>query len=116
MRADLVDNPCASSGVSRRGYNRDGFVAGLPRFGVESPRREEGGETDAGTWLWPGGWGRPAGLAIFLTGLGIVFSGFGLFIAGVARLNQSKIAKAEYELKERQRYERAPAPREGGWQ
>jgi hypothetical protein len=68
---------------------------------------------DAATWLWPGGWGSPVGIAIFLTGLGAFFAGFGLFFAGLGRANHSKIAKAEQELKERQHYERAPA-REGG--
>lgn len=67
---------------------------------------------DAATWLWPGGWGSPVGIAIFMAGLGLFFAGFGLFFAGLGRLNQSKIAKAEYELKERQRDERASA-REG---
>jgi hypothetical protein len=70
---------------------------------------------DATTWLWPGGWGSPVGIAIFLTGLGAFFAGFGLFFAGLGRANYSKIAKAEYELKERQHYERAPA-RGGGSQ
>ena len=72
---------------------------------------------DAGTWLSPGGWGSPVGIAIFITGLGLFFAGFGLFFAFLSRsrLNQSKVDKAEYELKERQRYDRAPA-REGGSQ
>ncbi len=65
---------------------------------------------DAATWLWPGGWGSPVGLAIFMTGMGVFFAGFGLFIAGVGRL---KIAKAEFELKERQLYERVPAREDG---
>lgn len=68
---------------------------------------------DAGTWLWPGGWGSPVGLAIFMTGLGLFFAGFGFFLACVGRLNDSKIAKAEDELQESQHNERAPA-REGG--
>lgn len=57
---------------------------------------------DAGTWLWPGGWGSPVGLAIFLAGLGLFFVGFGAFFAGISRLNHSKAAMAELELKERQ--------------
>jgi hypothetical protein len=55
------------------------------------------------------------GIAIFLAGLGAFFAGFGLFFAGLGRLTQSKIAQAEHELKERQRYERTPA-KEGGSQ
>lgn len=70
---------------------------------------------DAGSWLWPGGWGSPVGLAIFMAGLGFFFAGFGFFFACIGWLNHSKIAKAEQELKESQRYERAPA-REGGSQ
>jgi hypothetical protein len=52
---------------------------------------------DATTWLWPGGWGSPVGLAIFMAGLGFFFAGFGLFLACVGRLNQSKIASAELD-------------------
>jgi hypothetical protein len=68
---------------------------------------------DAGMWLSPGGWGSPVGLAIFMAGLGFFFAGFGLFFACIGRLNQSNSAKAEYELEESQRHERAAA-REGG--
>lgn len=57
---------------------------------------------DAATWLWPGGWGSPVGLAVFMAGLGFFFLGFGFFFFGLGRLNQSKLAVAEMELKERQ--------------
>jgi hypothetical protein len=50
-----------------------------------------------------------------MSGLGLFFAGFGVFFACIGRLNQSKIAKAEHELEESQRFERAPA-REGGSQ
>ncbi len=68
---------------------------------------------DATTWLWPGGWGSPVGIAIFMAGLGVFFAGFGLFFSGIDRLNRSNIAKAEAELNERERHER-PEAREGG--
>jgi hypothetical protein len=44
-----------------------------------------------------------------MTGLGLFFAGFGLFFACIGRLNQSNSAKAEHELEESQRHERAPA-------
>lgn len=52
---------------------------------------------DAETWLWPGGWGSPVGLAVFMAGLGFFFAGFGYFLWCVARLNVSKITNAERE-------------------
>jgi hypothetical protein len=55
---------------------------------------------EATTWLWPGGWGSPVGIAIFMAGLGVFFAGFGLFFSGLSRLNRSNIAKAEDELEE----------------
>jgi len=48
---------------------------------------------DARTWLLL--WGSPVGIAVFFAGLGVL-------LWGVSRLNHSKIAKAELELKERQ--------------
>lgn len=49
---------------------------------------------------WYGLWGSPVGLAIF-------FSGLGVLLWGVGRLQLGEAAKAEVELKERQfNYER----------
>jgi len=45
-------------------------------------------------------WGSPVGIAIFFAGLGVL-------LWGVSKLKHSEVAKAELELKERQRdYER----------
>lgn len=48
---------------------------------------------DSSTWLVL--WGSPVGIAVFFAGLGVL-------LWGVGRLNLSKIAQAEFELKERQ--------------
>lgn len=48
---------------------------------------------NSSTWLVL--WGSPVGIAVFFAGLGVL-------LWGVSRLNLSKIAQAEFELKERQ--------------
>lgn len=41
-------------------------------------------------------WGSPVGLAVFFAGLGVL-------LWGVAKLNQSEVTKAEFELRKRQK-------------
>ena len=53
-------------------------------------------------------WGSPVGIAIFFAGLGVL-------LWGVSRLKLSEVAKAELELKERQRfYERTQGKESSG--
>lgn len=47
------------------------------------------------TWLIL--WGSPVGIAVFFAGLGVL-------LWGVGRLKLAEVAKAELELKERQRF------------
>jgi hypothetical protein len=50
---------------------------------------------EPGAWLIL--WGSPVGIAVFFAGLGVL-------LWGVSRLKLSEVAKAELELKERQRF------------
>jgi len=61
---------------------------------------------DTRTWLIL--WGSPVGIAVFFAGLGVL-------LWGVSQLKHSEVAKAELELKERQRhYERAQGKESAG--
>jgi hypothetical protein len=60
---------------------------------------------DTSTWLVL--WGSPVGIAIFFAGLGVL-------LWGLSKLKHSEVAKAEMELKERQRYYERTQGKEGG--
>lgn len=59
---------------------------------------------DASTWLIL--WGSPVGIAVFFAGLGVL-------LWGVGRLKQSEVAKAEFELKEREHFHERTQRKEG---
>jgi hypothetical protein len=50
-------------------------------------------------------WGSPVGIAIFFAGLGVL-------LWGVGQLKRSEVAKAEFELKERERFHERTQGRE----
>lgn len=60
---------------------------------------------NASTWLVL--WGSPVGIAVFFAGLGVLLWGLSL-------LNHSKVARAELELRERQRFDERARASEGG--
>lgn len=60
---------------------------------------------DHATWLLL--WGSPVGIAIFFAGLGVL-------LWGLSKLKHSEVAKAEMELKERQRHQELAQQKETG--